>query len=385
MSLSLLRALLVLVCAAVWTHAAPAAYTKRRSHSREPPRLYRVWDEQKRVGFIDRTGRLVIGFERLSGLAFLSDFSEGLASACVADVKTGYCAEPGHEYLDVTGKVVIPPRFLNAGNFSEGLAFVYMGREEGSGFINRRGELVFRVKDGRYPSPFHEGLSVAVTSTGVEFIDHSGRVVISGPYAFAEPFSEGLAAVANGRWSGAKYGFINREGKMVIQPRFEPEREHHGFMRGLSSFSDGLACVKMDKLYGFINKQGDMVIPAEFNYRSDFSEGFACVSRQGSSTWEFIDKTGRRAFGRSFDSCGGFVEGFAPVALKTADGLRWGYIDRRGEFAIKPRFRSASPFAGGIAQVYLLKTVENAAGRIVKDGSGYIDRRGRFIWGPRWN
>jgi hypothetical protein len=74
MSLSVLRALLVLVCVAVWTHAA-SAYTKHRSHSREPTRLYRVQDERKRIGFIDRTGRRAFGRSFDSCGAFAEGFA----------------------------------------------------------------------------------------------------------------------------------------------------------------------------------------------------------------------------------------------------------------------------------------------------------------------
>ena len=50
-------------------------------------------------------------------------------------------------------------------------------------------------------------------------------------------FSEGLAAVKqNDMW-----GFINREGRFAIQPRF-----HDVF-----GFSEGLAVVEIDKKYGY--------------------------------------------------------------------------------------------------------------------------------------
>jgi hypothetical protein len=383
MSLSILRAsLLVVVCVTAWAHAA-TPQTRQRSYRRDPPRVYQVRDERKRIGYIDGTGRLVIGFDRLPAFALIGEFSEGLAPGCVADAKTGYCAENGYGYFDGTGRL-IPPRFMNAGGFSGGLAFVYVSREEGGGFINRRGELVFRVKEGSTPSPFQEGLSAVMTGAGVEFIDPSGRVVIAGPYAFAEPFSEGLAAVAEGRGRGAKYGFINREGKMVIRPRFEPECEHHGFIIGLSSFIKGLACVKVGTLYGFIDKRGEMVVAAEFNYPSAFSEGFACVSRRGGEAWEFTDKRGRRAFGRSFAYCGSFSGGLAPVEVKTPDGERWGYIDRRGRFAIKPRFARAHSFDGDLADVSVVAGPEtDPAGNSTNTFRAYIDKKGRYVWRQR--
>ena len=56
-------------------------------------------------------------------------------------------------------------------------------------------------------------------------------MVINPEYGKAEPFSEGLAAVAlNGKW-----GYIDKNGRFVIKPRFSEAQ----------TFSEGLAFVKV--------------------------------------------------------------------------------------------------------------------------------------------
>lgn len=375
MSTSLLKASLALVCLFASARMA-AAQTFGGRRGQKPPHLFQVRDERGHFGFIDRTGRLVIGFDTLPPLAQIEDFSEGLLAVCVPDPKSGYCAEYGHGYIDETGKFAIPPRFRYAGSFSEGLAFVHLNPEEGGGFINRRGEFVIRTKDGYAQSPFREGLSLMHVGRDTEFIDHSGKAVVSGYYGFVEPFSEGLAAFAQGAGRAARYGFINMEGKVVIEPRFEPEFEHHGFVVATSGFSEDLACVKVNGMYGFINKKGEMVLPPVFHNRATFHEGLACIDGE-----KFIDKKGRRVFGRRFAGCGDFAEGLATVSVKTSDGVKLGYINRRGKLVVKPRFFNVYPFLGGLAVVYEAVGPErDTYGQPKKSFWGYIDRTGRYVW-----
>ena len=52
----------------------------------------------------------------------------------------------------------------------------------------------------------------------------------------------------------SKYGFIDKSGKMVIEPQFDDEIDIAG------SFIAGLACVRKDGKEGFIDKNGKVVI-----------------------------------------------------------------------------------------------------------------------------
>lgn len=44
--------------------------------------LYKVTNKDNKVGFIDKTGKLVIGFDRLPAEAEVGSFSEGFAPIC---------------------------------------------------------------------------------------------------------------------------------------------------------------------------------------------------------------------------------------------------------------------------------------------------------------
>ena len=65
------------------------------------------------------------------------------------------------------------------------------------------------------------------------------------------------------------YGYIDKSGKVVIEPQFDEER----------AFSEGLAQVEKDGKWGFIDKSGKVVIEPQFDWVSDFSEGLAKVRR----------------------------------------------------------------------------------------------------------
>lgn len=282
-------------------------------------------------------------------------------------------------YIDVTGRVVIEPKFPH---FPSG------------------GEVNGHFDDEQY---FKEGLVLASDGTRRGFIDKTGRFVIEGPYLPYRHFSDGLAQVS-GREDRSKTGFIDKSGKLVIPPQFDRAE----------SFSEGLAAVQINNKWGYVDKTGVMVIPPGFDVAASFSDGFAYVGNyaQGSGDingghinkageffalpggleemgslqegliavmikgkWGFINPRGQIVIAPQFedqsdqDYWPGFVNGLAEVK---SNG-KWGYINRSGKFAIPPQFDEAKPFDGNIAAVYL-------------NGKwGYINRRGQFVAPPQFD
>jgi hypothetical protein len=118
-------------------------------------------------------------------------------------------------YRDAAGAFVIAPQFDYAGEFSEGLAVVGVGK---------------------YPD----------TKWG--YINRLGQVVVPAQFAGAHDFSEGMAAVS----LGGKLGYIDITGKLVVPPQFDEALK----------FSGGRARVRIIKSgYGYINQQGEFVVP----------------------------------------------------------------------------------------------------------------------------
>lgn len=193
-------------------------------------------------GYIDRTGRRII--DAPSGLAPLGRFSEGMAR--VGDDKGR------HGFIDRAGKVVIPPRFYRAEDFSEGLALVVVDGKKG--FIDRAGRAVVEpVYDVAYP--FRDGLARVTVGGRNGYIDRTGKTVAAPQYADAGDFSGGLAPVLLGR----KWGYIDKSGRVAIEPRFDRAAE---FVGDLALVSVGWADADVPQngvMNGYIDRTGNYV------------------------------------------------------------------------------------------------------------------------------
>jgi hypothetical protein len=332
--------------------------------------------KDKKGGYIDKTGRLIIPF-KFDGA---DDFSEGLAAVRI-DGKSGY--------IDETGKFVISPPSLSGFPFSSGMALVVIREFEKDhlhmhklGYINRSGKLVFQRKEAWDSKSLHiahkelffsEGL-VSVEQNGKKgYVDKAGRQVISPRYNNAQPFSESLAAVM----IKGQYGYIDRSGKMVIPPQFEDAEP----------FSEGLALISFDSnQWSYIDKSGKIVINGEkFVIARGFSEGLAAAMGKNEK-YGFIDKTGKFVIQPQFYRVGDFSEGLAAVQPGDVD---WpgnlAYINQKGQMVIKSMstFRDSPMkaefdlhyyrFCGGVARVSLGKEEDS-------DAEGYINTEGKFIW-----
>ncbi|HEY9773803.1 MAG TPA: WG repeat-containing protein [Planktothrix sp.] len=194
------------------------------------------------------------------------------------------------------------------------------------------------------------------------------------PLSNALEFSEGLCAVSPS--PGGRWGFIDREGKYAIKPKFSK----------VSSFSEGLAPIYLNGRWGFIDKSGQFVIKPQFDYCLQYSEGLAAVlvnHRVG-----FIDKRGRFPIKPRYDGAQSFSEGLTRVTVRDRltkvfhstvidmDGrtiFELNKIKQTGEFVVKPVFPFADSFSEGVAVV---ATNERKF--------GFIDRSGAFVIPPRF-
>lgn len=208
-------------------------------------------------GFIDRHGKLVIraGFDTTThfseGISMLSlhghrryidktghtlptptldddagkDFSEGYAAVSIGG-KWGY--------IDATGKLAIAAQYIDAEDFSSGLAAVQLPidratetpcKEEQSswtsgkkfGYIDRKGAVVVQPQFD-VAGPFVEGLAPVRTCNTVSFIDSGGKVVLATKFDEALAFHNGLAQVWSGDERGLLKGYIDKTGKLIWAP-----------------------------------------------------------------------------------------------------------------------------------------------------------------------
>ncbi len=282
--------------------------------------------------YIDRTGKVASDIV-FKWSIYADDFSEGLAAIYVEDAKRFECLpgvdqdvrrqynDEGRPYVsssfcgrwgfvDLAGKLVIDPQFIEAFRFSDGLAAV------------------------RVRSPNVEDQK----SWLYGYIDRTGARVIAPQFEAAFDFSEGVArVVVNGRKT-----FIDRTGKRLTESIFDDAKDFH----------EGLAQVKINDRWGYIDRTGKLVIPAEFTMAGRFSEGRAAARRSG-KLGGFIDRTGTMVIREQFGVAWPFSDGLARVKIGDGSGLfdNWGYIDKSGKVVISRNLKQGWPFREGLALI----------------------------------
>ena len=181
---------------------------------------------------------------------------------------------------------------------------------------------------------------------------------------------------------GGKWGYINREGKAVINLKYSAAGD---FSEGLAYAVIGSCC---GSKWGFINGKGEFINQGWYVWANPFSEGLASV-KTPENKWGFIDKGAGFVIPPAFNRVGPFSEGLAGVDVSEDPLIRcWGYIDRTGKMVVKPKFDAAGAFAAGLApgeegcQVGLYRPLrENGDWLQVRGGRGVFRGTGQGdVW-----
>ncbi len=246
---------------------------------------------------------------------------------------------------------------------------------------------------------FSEGLGPVQVNGKWGYINKEGNVVIKPAFDKAGCFSGGLAPVKiggekdpkSGFLRGGKWGYIDTTGTAIIKPRFE---EAHAFSNGLAAASVTNPEGFHDN-FGYIDKNGSFVIKPRFRVARRFTEGVAIVyDFDSDGKCFFIDKNGKKLTRQRFRYAWSFSEGLAAVHVdvegpdnKVAHS-KWGFLDKKGKMAIKPRYEDARGFSDGRALVSLrgealmryYKALVPAKRPGKRDvGYGYVDKTGTVV------
>ena len=242
------------------------------------------------------------------------------------------------------------------------------------------------------------------------YIRPDGSWAMAPLFAFARPFSEGVAAVRKGDFMGylcpdgsealpfrylragefekgrseveteTGMGVIRPDGSFVLEPRFEfiwrdewkgcdvfrtdgkdgrhalldfngnellPPRDGDFF-----PLDFGLLAVERDGLWGVAAEDGRFIIPPEYGNVSGFDErGWccACRGRGNDGPTVFFDREGQTVLAPDADYAESF---FNDLAVARRDG-KWGAIDRRGQTVLPFRFDGAMAFSEGLFSVFV--------------------------------
>ena len=188
------------------------------------------------------------------------------------------------------------------------------------------------------------------------YVNRQGEVVIEPQFTYARPFSkEGLAAVQP---KDGKVGYINMSGEFVIPPIYD----------GGFSFSDGIANVRKDEKYVYIDTSGNIMLEVgDGNTCFEYSEGFITVT-DGSGKYAYMDLNGNYVTDFTYDVAFPFLNGIAMVCIDDKDY----FIDTSFNTAIEPKYVEACPFS------------ENGLARAKGENGlwGYIDIKGEWVIEP---
>lgn len=235
---------------------------------------------------------------------------------------------------------------------------------------------------------------------------------------------------------GNDFGYVNKEGEFIIQPRFEraydfnsqglaivQEKNMMGLIDdkgeyaiqpiygSISPFVEERAVFVLGNLMGVMDETGQVVTKKTYNFVSDYSEGRALVGispkDDGNYIYGYIDKAGNEVIPPSFTQGGSFKNKAAIVSNKEGkfqlidldgnvintydypyvnqygDGLLvfaegsfgpFGYIDVSGKIVIPPKYIMTDGFEGNVAMV--------AIGEAYKPNYGVINKEGEYIYKP---
>jgi hypothetical protein len=285
-------------------------------------------------GYIDKLGKTAIKPQ----FDWALSFREGLAAVQVGDF---------WGYIDRDGRVRIDPKFETVSSFSDGLApVVWCDKTKAtpeephgkwqSSFIDKLGNVKLWNSFDRISRSFDDGLALVDRSVKCAYISCSETYAIdkegmrlwtldSGYFSW---FHDNAITIGKGKDLEGHdlYTVLGRDGKQLFDKTFSQ----------IGGFSDGIAPARLTWAgkYGFINKWGEFVIEPKFDSAKMFSDGFAAVETR--SRYGYIDRSGNMKVSPQFEFADQFQGGFALVAPSGNGKDTTGYIDRSGKYIWKP-------------------------------------------------
>ena len=174
-------------------------------------------------------------------------------------------------FIDNSGTLVIDAEYDAVGTFSEGLAAV---NEKGRwGYLDKEGQMEI-TPQYKAAWAFHEGMArVEDFDNTSQYIDRGGQAIRSDQWIAVDDFSDGLARVQ----SGSMTGYVDKKGKMVIQPIFT---------RGWN-FEKRIAVVEFEEKLGVIRSSGTNLIPFEYERIKIFPNENIILARKETVSYAF--------------------------------------------------------------------------------------------------
>lgn len=165
-------------------------------------------------------------------------------------------------FKNKTGKVVIPPRYLEVHPFKCGRAAVRKNKKWF--FIDETGKKI--TEDFLNIQDYSQNLAAVNNIQGWFFVDKNGKQAFSQAFDNVESFSEGLAQVR----FGEKSFFIDTTGKKVFECK---DYKYYDFKNGLSVIDLWRYYHSKPSEYGLVDKAGTVVVKPQYSRIYQFDDG----------------------------------------------------------------------------------------------------------------
>jgi len=232
----------------------------------------------------------------------------------------------GYGFIDKQGEIVIPCQYKNAKDFTAPVTWVKYAKDKYYQLIDKKGNVIPTDNYERTSNfySFQQDMCAVFKEGKIGFINAQGKEIISCQYLGSTFFREGLASVRLSDVPFSDFGFINKEGEVVIPFEFR--------QKNFSNFSEGVASVTINKETVLINKKGKIVFQSKKGKIQAHKFGLALMTtKENGKGWGWYNFKDQVVIEPIYDKAENFNDdGFAIVEK---DGLK-GLIDTTGKVVL---------------------------------------------------
>jgi hypothetical protein len=251
-------------------------------------------------------------------------------------------------YINKEGVFVIKPQYDYANDFqANGLAIVE--KNNLSGLIDRYGRYIVPPKYINI-TQFSEGRAVVIDNSGFKVMNESGKILTPKPYSYISMYQNDRAVFNNpDQQDTFLYGYLDRQCNEIIPMQYMYAND----------FMDGQALVQLGiNRFALIDLMGRVL--HTYNYASVNNPGDGLLPFQptASSKYGYIDVAGNVVISPQYGMALPFSNSRAVVNAATDYFNKFGLIDKNGHFIIQPIYNDV--FQIGESRVAVGKAINPA-------------------------
>jgi len=299
--------------------------------------LFLVKDKKGKYGFVDLTGKLIIPCQ-YDEAGF---FKNGLA--WVGKKGPYSYSSTYYGYITKTGEEILPGELSKVSDFSYGYAFV-TDKNNKQYFINTKGEKQTLPRTYSEINQFKDGFALCkadATSKNENptwyFLDTNLKEVKSFKQSDVNQFVNGFTFRYLGK--ALDYEILDTKFNTVGKINFRGIDSVNFISDSVFAFRDSAT-----KKWGYKNYKSETTIAAQFDKITNFKNGFCAIPKDGK--FGYIDKKGNWIITPQFEEANSFsADGYARVKKNG----KYGIIDKTGKFLIEPNYNRLTDFEDGHA------------------------------------